>query len=457
MSRTWTKAVTLSGVGLVLLLTVAGALEFTQLDQAGQVGLGMLIVAALLWVTEAVPLFVTSLFVLFLSVAWLTPVLQSSGQTIEPGLFLGQFFSDITLLFLGGFVLSAALHKLLLDEWLARTILLRVGTRPPVLMLAVMVTTAALSMWLSNTATAAMMLAIILPLLDRLPSNDRYRQAMLLSVPFAANIGGLGTPIGSPPNAIAMSYLSQTGSGPSFAMWMLISIPGVFFMLAICWCVLMFFLRGSSSELAIDTKPVRLRVDRKLLVVSATGGVTVLGWVTSSLHSWTPGIVALVPVLVFFSFGILSVKDLRSLSWDALLLLGGGLCLGTALQASGLAQRIVTMLPVNGYGVYGLMVVFGSVACLMSSVMSNTATANLMMPIALGLNVEPTNPLLIGIAFACTLAMPLPVSTPPNAMAFASEQITVSDMVRSGLFVTLIGIALAFTTGYWWWGVVGLW
>ncbi|HBE66666.1 MAG TPA: hypothetical protein DDW52_00825 [Planctomycetaceae bacterium] len=457
MSRAWTKAITLCSVGLVLLLTGIGALEFTNLDEAGQVGLCMLVVAALLWVTEAVPLFVTSLVVLLLSVAWLTPVLQNSGNAIEPDLFLGQFFSDITLLFLGGFVLSAALHKLLLDEWLARTILLRVGTRPPVLMLAIMVTTAVLSMWLSNTATAAMMLAIILPLLGRLPSTDSYRQAMLLSVPFAANIGGLGTPIGSPPNAIAMSYLSETGSGPSFAMWMLISIPGVFFMLAICWCVLMFFFRGSSARLEIDTSPVRLRVNRKLLIVALTGAVTVVGWVTSSFHSWTPGTVAMLPVLVFFSFGILSVKDLRSLSWDALLLLGGGLCLGTALQASGLAQRIVTMLPVEGYGVYGLMVVFGSVACVMSSVMSNTATANLMMPIALGLNVEPTNPLLIGIAFACTLAMPLPVSTPPNAMAFASEQITVSDMVRSGLLVTFIGIVLAFTTGYWWWGFVGLW
>ena len=162
------------------------------------------------------------------------------------------------------------------------------------------------------------------------------------------------------------------------------------------------------------------------------------------------------PVLVFFAVGILNVKDLRSLSWDVLLLMGGGLCLGTAISRSGLAEWLIGLLPVSGVPVYWLMVAFGSLACIMSSVMSNTATANLIMPIILGLSVEPMSPMLIGTAFACSLAMPLPVSTPPNAMAFSSGQIAVGDMVKPGLLLTIVGVALAFTTGYWWWRLVGL-
>ena len=159
---------------------------------------------------------------------------------------------------------------------------------------------------------------------------------------------------------------------------------------------------------------------------------------------------------MFPSARILNVKDLRSLSWDVLLLMGGGLCLGTVLSQSGLATWLIDRLPIEEVPVFWLTVLFGSVACLMSSVMSNTAAANLIMPIILGLNVDAVSPLLISVAFCCSMAMPLPVSTPPNAMAFSSGQLTVMDMVKAGLVLTLIGLLLNFTAGYWWWGMVGL-
>jgi sodium-dependent dicarboxylate transporter 2/3/5 len=177
---------------------------------------------------------------------------------------------------------------------------------------------------------------------------------------------------------------------------------------------------------------------------------------TTSLHGLSTGTVALLPVLVYFSVGVLTIKDFRSLSWDVLILMGGGLCLGTAITESGLAGHLVSLLPVEGFSVFWLMVMFGTVACIMSSLMSNTATANLVMPIVLSIGAESVSPLMIGIAFACTLAMPLPVSTPPNAMAFGTEQVSVSAMIRSGTVITVVGIVLAFTTGYWWWTTVGL-
>ena len=431
-------------------------LSYWEMTRQGYVALGILLAAATLWITEAIPLFVTSLFVLFLSIVWLVPVMNREGIAIDQSQFTSQFFSDIILLFLGGFVLSAALHKQKIDEWVARWIIQTTGSSTPKLMLGVMSITAFLSMWLSNTAAAAMMLTMMIPIINSLPSGHRHRQALLLSVPFAANIGGLGTPIGSPPNAIALQYMQKADLAPGFGMWMLIGVPGVIAMLAVCWGVLLVLFRDESQRLVVDQTSGVQPHGPKLAAVLITACITVAGWVTTSLHGFSSGTVALIPLLVFFTVGILNVRDLRSLSWDVLLLMGGGMCLGTAISTSGLAEWLIALLPVEGVSAFWLMVIFGSVACLMSSVMSNTATANLIMPIMLGLRVEPLSPLLIGAAFACTLAMPLPVSTPPNAMAFSTDQLSVADMVRPGLLVTVAGIVLAFTTGYWWWRLVGL-
>lgn len=144
----------------------------------------------------------------------------------------------------------------------------------------------------------------------------------------------------------------------------------------------------------------------------------------------------MLPIILFFGTGILTVKDFRALSWDVLMLMGGGLCLGAAITQSGLAAWLIALFPVGGLSIFWIMALFGTLACVMSAVMSNTATANLVMRIVLGLSVTSLGPVIIGVAFACSMAMRLPVSTPPNAMAFS--------------------LFLAFTTGYWWWRVVGL-
>ena len=231
---------------------------------------------------------------------------------------------------------------------------------------------------------------------------------------------------------------------------------GVIGMLAVCWAVLWFVFRDQATQLEVEPSETESPHGATAAIVMITAGITIAGWVTTSLHGYSSGTVAMIPLLVFFTMNVLDVRDLRSLSWDVLLLMGGGLCLGTAIATSGLAEWLIALLPVQGVSVYWLMVIFGTVACLMSSVMSNTATANLIMPIMMGLSVEPLSPLLIGTAFACTLAMPLPVSTPPNAMAFSTDQLAVSDLVMPGILVTIAGITLAFTTGYGWWDFVGL-
>lgn len=454
----------LIGASITLLVLVLFSLgigyEFFEtrgLSQPGFNALAILIVAATLWVTEAVPLFVTSLIVLFLSMVWLLPSMESAGLDASRTDFLSPFFADVIVLFLGGFALSAALHKKQLDEWLAAAIISRTGSTLPRLLIGIMAVTAFLSMWLSNTATAAMMLALVLPIATRLGEGDLRSKAILLSIPFAANVGGLGTPIGSPPNAIAMQYMSSVGIAPTFAQWMMIGVPGVLIMLVLAWVVLMFFFGRGDKQLPSVNQSVTIERDRSFWIVIAAVAATTIGWMTSSLHGYSSGTVALIPLIVFFAAGVLDTGDLNRMSWNVLLMMGGGLCLGTVISKSGLADWLVQQLPVEGVSIFWLTALFGVVACAMSSLMSNTATANLLLPIIIGMNIEPATPMMVGTAFGCSLAMPLPISTPPNAMAFSSGQIKVMDMAKPGLLLTTVGIGLALTTGYWWWDLVGIW
>lgn len=446
---------------------------FDRLAESGltmpaYITMAILIVAAVLWVSEAIPLFVTSLLVLFLSVVWLSPAMTAAEMGVTKDDFFAPFFSDIIVLFLGGFAVSAALHKRRLDEWLAMLIIRRAGDTMPKLLGGVMVATAFLSMWVSNTATAAMMLATVLPIASRIPKHSGYGRALILSVPFAANIGGLGTPIGTPPNAIAMQYMSGMGIQPGFATWMMVGIPGVIVMLAFAWGLLIVMSRPrrgditvsqadvNLTELAGDAMKIRLRKDWQFYIIITTVLITAIGWMTAAFHGQSSGTVAMIPLLVFFSTRVLNSRDLRKMSWDVLLMMGGGLCLGTAIAESGLADWLVQQLPISGLSPFWLTVLFSSFACFMASLMSNTATANMMMPLLIGLNIDAIGPMMIGVAFGCSLAMPLPVSTPPNAMAFASGSLKVGDMVRPGLVITIVGIVLAMTTGYWWWLFIGI-
>lgn len=413
----------------------------------------ILCIAAGLWITETVPLFVTSFIILFLTIVWLLPTMESGTSS---SLFLAPFFSDIILLFLGGFVLSTALHKYQLDEQMARWIIRRAGNTLPRLMLGIMLITAFLSMFLSNTATAAMMLALVLPIIRDLEPEHPARKTLVLAVPFSANAGGLGTPVGSPPNAIAMEYMREMGIAPTFGKWMMLGVPGAIIVVLMAWLILLIPTRGKCELGKLECERLNLTWNKEIILVLATTIITILGWLTQSYHGWSTGTVALIPLILFFGVKILNIRDLRSLSWDVLLLMGGGLCLGTAISASGLATWIVAFLPSQVLSLYPAAVIFAIAACLMSCLMSNTATANLIMPMIAGLALDQSAPVLLSTAVACSIAMALPVSTPPNAMAFASEEICVADLLKPGLIITVLSLIIALTLGFWWWGVLDL-
>ncbi|MDH5561264.1 MAG: SLC13 family permease, partial [Deltaproteobacteria bacterium] len=422
-------------------------------DRAESISLSILLIAAFLWITEWVPLFITSLIILGLQLVWLYPELQAISASIPKQAFLSPFFSDIILLFLGGFVLASSLHKYGIDNLVARMILKRTGKNPAVVLMGIMGISAFLSMWMSNTATTAMMLAIILPLIQRLPQGNPFGKALLLGVPFACNLGGLGTPIGTPPNAIAINYLAQKGVHISFGNWMLATIPFMLVLLALLWFLLLRLFPAGKIEIELpEDKKEKLKLSHHLVIGIFL--LTVIGWLSGDLHGLSIGTVSLFPLVFIFGLGLLKPLDFKMLSWDVLFMVGGGICLGVGLQASGLTSEIVRLLPQHVTFTW-ILVATIVIASIMTTLMSNTATANLLIPIAVSMD-QSVALLVIAIALSCSTAMALPVSTPPNAIAFGSGMLKSKDMANAGLLITLIAIALILSAGVLYWNLIGI-
>lgn len=417
--------------------------------------LGIFVMAALFWVLEPIPVFATSLLVVVCELI----LVSNKGfvyaiHKIDPGALLdyrdilGTFSAPIIMLFLGGFFIAMAATKYRLDQNLARVLLKPFGSNPKFILLGLMVITAVFSMFMSNTATTAMMLAILMPVLKAFDEDDSGKIAFALGIPFAANIGGIGTPIGTPPNAVAMKYL---GGAISFGKWMSFALPYVFVLLVFAWVLLSIMYPSKRSVLVIDMKG-RFLKHARAYVVYVTSLLTIVLWLTDFWHGMNAYVVAMIPVAVFSATQIVTSEDLKLISWDVLWLVAGGIALGQGLEQSGLAARLVAQLPFQllpPIWVVGLATV---VAVLMATLMSNTATANLLLPMiaVLGVNLKGLAGmggevmLIVVVTIACSLAMALPVSTPPNAMAHATGAIRTDHMFRSGLVIGIVGLILAY-------------
>jgi sodium-dependent dicarboxylate transporter 2/3/5 len=432
--------------------------QLLGLNQAQGISLTILIIAASLWVTEFIPLFVTSFIILLLQMVWLTPAINSipDSTVIKKIIFLSPFFSNIILLFLGGFVLSAVLHKYGLDLRIAHLILKKTGNKPSRVMIGIMLVSSVLSAWMSNTATAAMMFAIILPIIARIPSDNNFGKALALCIPFSCNLGGIATPIGTPPNAIVLGYLEKSGFHISFLHWMIGAIPFVLLFLFFLWVILLKLYPPGDLEIEFEpAEGVTRKMTKEHYVVIGIFILTCIGWLTSKhLHPLSTGEVSLIPLIFCFGFGLLKGSDFRQLSWDVLFMLGGGLTLGVGLKASGLTAQIVGFIPtgVDFIVILGLM---GLLSTVMTTFMSNTATANLLVPIAVSLGGDVAL-IAVTVAFMCSTAMALPVSTPPNAIAFGSGILEAKNMIIPGLMVTVFTFLIIFFAGPFYWNFIGL-
>ncbi len=436
-----------------------------QVNELARRTAAIFVVAAIFWATEIIPLFATSLLIVAFEILFLahrgglagvlpahsalpvSPDDPAMPLQLSAGIFLEPFSSDIIMLFLGGFLISAAMVKSELDRAIASKFLRPFSRTPVGLLFAVMAITAFFSMWMSNTATAAMMLVIVAPLYRDLPEGHPYAIALLLAVAFAANIGGIGTPIGTPPNAVALDALRRAGYSVNFLDWVLMAVPLAVVLLAMTGTlILLLFRPGRELQLPQIEAVERIGWQGRLTLTVLL--IAIVLWLTESLHGVNAAVVALSAAAALATMGILARRDINAIDWDVLLLMWGGLSLGQALKATGLVGYLAQLPLADMHGFVLVAIVLGFSAVI-GTFMSNTAAANLLIPMALAVPVAVTErvQLAVLVALACSFGMAMPVSTPPNAIIFASGRITGRNMILAGTITSVIGI-LVLLLGY---------
>lgn len=421
--------------------------------------------AALMWLFDAVPAWTTSLVVVVLLLFCVSTSALWFFQTGHDGENFANLvnntdllhcFADPTImLFIGGFIIAIAATKSGLDVKLAKVMLLPFGTKSENVLLGFILVTAVFSMFISNTATAAMMLTFLAPVLNALPSDGKGKIGLALAIPVGANIGGMGTPIGTPPNAIALKFLNDPNGmdmGIGFGQWMMVMVPLTMILLLIAWFVLkrLFPFKQKTIHLQIESNHTPHWKDK---VVYITFTITILLWLTDSITGVNANVVAMLPVAVLCMSGIITKRDLEQLSWSILWMIAGAFALGVAMKESGLAGHLIEAVPFASWSPIVVIIGSGLLCYLMANFISHTATAALFIPILAIAGSSMTeqlapfggvSTLLIGVAICSSVAMVLPISTPPNALADATGFIQQKYMVKTGLIMGLVGLLLGY-------------
>lgn len=439
---------------------VTGETIFTLTQQRV---IAIFVFTALMWILEVIPTWTTSV-VAIVSILLTTSnkglgfliAKENVGALTNYKDVMAAFADPVIMLFLGGFVLAFAATKVGLDVQLAKIMLKPFGTNPKFVLLGVLLVIGVFSMFMSNTATAAMMLTFLTPVLATLPKDGGGRISLALAIPIAANIGGMGTPIGTPPNAIALGALEEAGYVVTFAGWMLRMVPFVLIMLLIAWVLLqkMYPFKAKKIELKIEGQEVKATPFQKY-VVWVTFALTIFLWVFEGLFKINSNIVAMIPFAVFSATGILKARHLEHINWAVLWMVAGGFALGTALNQTGLASTLIRTIPFASWNALVVMLVGGFICYFLSNFISNSASANLVVPILIivgkamagnetfdALGGVPA--MIIGVAICASLAMCLPVSTPPNALAHSTGMITTKQMAVVGIIMGAVGLVLGY-------------
>ncbi|KHT64533.1 Anion transporter [Photobacterium gaetbulicola] len=420
-------------------------------DREVVVGLSILAFVAVLWLTEALHVSITAILV---------PILAVSFDIFPTPAALSNFANPIIFLFLGGFALAAALHKQELDKAIADKVLLIAQGRMSVAVFMLFGVSAALSMWISNTATTAMMLPLVLGVLNKVNAKSERSTYVfvLLGIAYCASIGGIATVVGSPPNAIAAAEV-----GLSFTEWMAFGLPVSIVLLPVTVALLYFMLKPNLNHtFELDHKPVEWNNGKlATLVIFA---ITVLLWIFSKPINGMLGgfksfdtLVALAAIVMLGASRVVQWKDIeKSTDWGVLLLFGGGICLSNVLKATGTSVFLAHSL--SGFleqaGLFFTILVVAGFVVFLTEFASNTASAALLVPVfatvAEALGVSPVI-LSALIAVAASCAFMLPVATPPNAIVFGSGHIKQSDMMKVGIYLNILCIAVLSALAYLFW------
>lgn len=435
----WTAALAVAA----LFYLASGGLPDTARFVAALTGLGMV-----LWVSETLPLFATALIVSLLLVV-------PGGFGVDT--VFGAYFDPAVVLIFGGFVMGVALQKHGLDRYLADLILTRTGDRPAAVLLGFMGLAAGFSMWITNTASTAILLPIALGVVSAnglTPGSSRYAKALVLGVAYGATIGGIATPVGSTPNPLAVRFLADAGSPISFLDWVVKLAPLAALMVLAAAGVLLWLYRPEVKRVKRDA--AHPRIDRPMAAVMAIFFVTVALWLTTGIHGASAATVSVVPVALLFASRLLKEDDILKVDWGTLLLIGGSLALGEAVVTSGLADAMGTFLA-DALGGLPVIAVFFAVTMFaigLTVFTSNTAAAAILIPIVIPLAAVlgvPATPLVLLVMAGVSMDFLVPVGTPPNAMAYATKAVRVKDMLRAGAPLVVLAGILATGVGVAFW------
>ena len=424
--------------------------------------IAIFVFAILSWLTECIPAWATSLALTAIMCVTVSKNAfgvfkgDNVGKLLDSTEIMASFADPIIMLFLAGFIIAIAASKSGLDTLLARNLIRPFGKKSENVLLGFLLITGLFSMFISNTATAALMLTFLAPVFAALPANGKGRIALTLSIPVAANLGGLGTPIGTPPNLIALKYLNDPAGlnmNIGFAQWALLMMPTVIILLIISWKVILHYypFTQKTIELKIDGAVHR---GWRMWVVMATFILTILLWVIpKEITGIDTNTVSMIPMGIFAITGVITAKELQKIDWSVIWMVAGGFAIGLGMDSSGLADAAIESIPFGSWSPIFIMLISGLICYLLSNFISNTATAALLVPIlavvcrGMGNKLDGiggTSIVLVGIAIAASCAMCLPISTPPNAIAYSTGLVKQNQMLKVGLSCGLISLVLGY-------------
>ena len=410
----------------------------------------VLFLAIGLWITEAIPPFAVGLlvfgFLIFAMNHYYSEVDPTNVQA-HYAEYVNSWSSSVIWLLLGGFFMAEAMSKTKLDRTVFRLTISNFGTLPRTILLGMMLSTAIFSMIMSNTATTAMMIASVMPFIKSLDEDSPFSKALLLGIAGAASLGGMGTIIGSPPNAIAVEALNHHGFEVGFLEWMMVGFPIALLLVLLFWLALTRRYFPKKKRMTIILEPEE-KIDSEALykihrlkrrVVLGVLLLTLALWLTEKLHGIPASVVSLLPIILLTMSGIITGDDVRKLPWDTLMLVAGGLALGLAIKETGLASYYMAKIDPSELNFYVLLLGFGFLTMVLSNIMSNTATASVLIPISIILTYDNPVALPLVIGLCASTALFLPISTPPNAIAYSSGKVQQRDFAFGGMVMGVLG------------------
>lgn len=403
--------------------------------------LAMLVFVSLLWATEVIPLFVTSLLIPFLVVMLRIMTSEETHQRLGPkdatNAAFAAMWTPVIMLLLGGFTIAAALSKYDIARRMAMFVLSKAGTKPHVVLLTNMFVSMFLSMWISNVASPVLCYSIIQPLLRNLPPDSNFAKAVVLGIALAANIGGIASPIASPQNIIALQNMHPS---ISWGTWFFIAIPVSILSILLVWVLLLVTFHPGRDTTIVPIKPVKDKFSGIQYFITIVTLSTIALWCASHQleHVFGDmGVIAIIPIVLFFGTGILTKEDFNNFLWTIIILAAGGLCLGKAVTSSGLlhtlAQGITSK--VEDFSLYGVLIVFSALILVVATFISHTVAALIMLPlvrqVGVGMDEPHPNLLVMASAMMCSVAMALPTSGFPNMSMFRPLHIPLSLLCQS--------------------------